>query len=40
MKYVNFKELKIKNFLSVGDEPVHVSFNKGLNIITKNPYSR
>ena len=34
MKYVNFKELKIKNFLSVGSEPVHISFNKGLNIVT------
>jgi DNA repair exonuclease SbcCD ATPase subunit len=34
MKYVNFKELKIKNFLSVGGEPVHISFNKGLNIVT------
>jgi len=34
MKYINFKRIKIKNFLSVGDEPVHVEFNEGLNIIT------
>jgi DNA repair exonuclease SbcCD ATPase subunit len=34
MKYITFKKLVIKNFLSVGEEPVEVSFNKGLNIIT------
>lgn len=34
MKYVNFKRLAIKNFLSVGEEPVVVEFNSGLNIIT------
>jgi DNA repair exonuclease SbcCD ATPase subunit len=34
MKYINFKNVKIKNFLSVGTEPVNVSFNQGLNIIT------
>lgn len=34
MKYINFKNVKIKNFLSVGTEPVSVSFNQGLNIIT------
>ncbi len=34
MKYVSFKELKIKNFLSIGEEPVHVEFNKGLHIVT------
>jgi DNA repair exonuclease SbcCD ATPase subunit len=34
MKYVSFKELKIKNFLSVGEEPVVVNFEKGLHIIT------
>jgi len=34
MKYVSFKKLIIKNFLSVGDTPVEVGFNKGLNIIT------
>ena len=36
MKYVNFNKVVIKNFLSVGDEPVCVDFNKGLNIITGN----
>jgi len=34
MKYINFNKILIKNFLSVGDEPVSVEFNKGLNIIT------
>lgn len=34
MKYVSFKELKIKNFLSIGEEPVHVEFNKGLHVVT------
>lgn len=34
MKYVSFKELKIKNFLSIGEEPVIVNFDKGLHIVT------
>ncbi len=34
MKLVNFKTLKVKNFLSVGEQPVEVNFTKGLNIIT------
>ena len=34
MKYVAFQELKIKNFLSVGEEYVAVKFTKGLHIIT------
>lgn len=34
MKYIQFKKLHIRNFLSVGDEGVDVTFNKGLNIIT------
>lgn len=34
MKYVNFKKVHIKNFLSVGETPVTVDFNRGLNIIT------
>ena len=34
MKYVNFKNVSIKNFLSVGEQPVDVQFNTGLNIIT------
>ena len=34
MKVINFNKLTIKNFLSVGDEPVVIDFNTGLNIIT------
>jgi len=34
MKYVSFQELKIKNFLSVGEEQVIIKFSKGLHIIT------
>jgi len=36
MKYVNFKNVVIKNFLSVGETPVSIDFNTGLNIITGN----
>ena len=34
MKEINFNKLTIKNFLSVGEDPVAVNFNTGLNIIT------
>jgi len=34
MKYIAFKNLYITNFLSVGDTPVEIQFNRGLNIIT------
>lgn len=34
MKYVTFHWLKIKNFLSVGEDPVTIKFNQGLHIIT------
>lgn len=34
MKFVTFKQLKIKNFLSIGDDQVIVDFKKGLHIIT------
>ena len=34
MKFIEFKKLYIKNFLSIGDEFVEVDFKKGLNIIT------
>ena len=34
MKKVNFKKLSIVNFLSIGEEPVTVEFNKGLHVIT------
>ena len=36
MKYVDFNRVIIKNFLSVGETPVDVNFNTGLNIITGN----
>ena len=36
MKYINFNKISIQNFLSVGEEPVVVEFNRGLNIITGN----
>jgi DNA repair exonuclease SbcCD ATPase subunit len=36
MKRVNFKKVTIKNFLSIGEEPVIVEFEKGLHIITGN----
>jgi len=34
MKYVNFKRVVAKNFLSIGEEPVAVNFKKGLHVIT------
>lgn len=34
MKYINFKKLSLKNFLSIGDTPVIVEFSEGLHIIT------
>jgi DNA repair exonuclease SbcCD ATPase subunit len=34
MKYINFKTITIKNFLSVGKDPVKVDFKRGLHIIT------
>jgi len=34
MKEVKFHKLTIKNFLSIGDEPVIIDFKQGLNIIT------
>lgn len=34
MKFVTFKKLTIKNFLSVGDDPVMIDFQPGLHIIT------
>ena len=36
MKYVHFESISIKNFLSVGETPVVIDFNTGLNIITGN----
>tara|TARA_Y100000310_G_scaffold344212_1_gene455759 strand:+ start:842 stop:2668 length:1827 start_codon:yes stop_codon:yes gene_type:complete len=34
MKYVNFKCVKICNFLSIGKKPIEINFRTGLNIIT------
>jgi DNA repair exonuclease SbcCD ATPase subunit len=34
MKEINFKRIAIQNFLSVGEDPVVVEFNKGLHVIT------
>lgn len=34
MKYVNFKKISIKNFLSVGNDVVEIDFKTGLHIIT------
>lgn len=34
MKSVYFKKITVQNFLSVGDDPVCIVFNQGINIIT------
>jgi len=34
MKKINFKKIKIKNFLSFGEDPVELEFKKGLHIVT------
>lgn len=34
MKRINFTKLSIKNFLSIGNEPVEIKFKEGMNIIT------
>lgn len=34
MKYIQFKKITIKNFLSIGNDPVVIEFEKGTNIIT------
>lgn len=34
MKYITFNKLSIKNFLSVGENVVEVTFNEGVNIVT------
>ena len=34
MKRVNFKSITIKNFLSVGEEEIHIDFQQGFNLIT------
>ncbi len=34
MKEINFKKVFIKNFLSIGDDPVEINFTPGIHIIT------
>lgn len=34
MKFIKFDKLTVKNFLSVGEEPVNVTFDTGINVIT------
>lgn len=34
MKQVSYKSLKIKNFMSIGDEEIDIKFKQGLNMIT------
>lgn len=34
MKKVNFRKIYIQNFLSIGDEPLEIDFNSGMNVIT------
>ena len=40
MRLVNFKSLCIKNFLSVGETPVHINFQSGVNVITGINYDK
>lgn len=40
MRLVNFKSLTIKNFLSVGETPVTVNFQTGVNVITGINYDK
>ncbi len=34
MKYINFNSIKVSNFLSVGDLPIEINLQPGLNVIT------
>jgi DNA repair exonuclease SbcCD ATPase subunit len=34
MKNIIFKDITIKNFLSVGDDPLYINFQNGINLIT------
>ena len=36
MKHVNFNYIKVKNFLSIGNDEVQVNFKTGINVITGN----
>lgn len=40
MRLVNFKSLTIKNFLSVGETPVTINFQTGVNVITGVNYDK
>ncbi len=40
MRLVNFKSLTIKNFLSVGETPVTINFQPGVNVITGTNYDK
>jgi len=40
VRLVNFKTLAIKNFLSVGEVPVEINFQEGVNIITGTNYDK
>ncbi len=40
MRLVNFKSLTIKNFLSVGETPVSINFQPGVNVITGTNYDK
>ena len=40
MRLVNFKTLSIKNFLSVGEVPVTINFQGGVNVITGTNYDK
>jgi DNA repair exonuclease SbcCD ATPase subunit len=40
VRLVNFKTLTIKNFLSVGEVPVKINFQEGVNVITGTNYDK
>jgi DNA repair exonuclease SbcCD ATPase subunit len=40
VRLVNFKSLVIKNFLSVGEVPVTINFQEGVNVITGTNYDK
>jgi DNA repair exonuclease SbcCD ATPase subunit len=40
VRLVNFKSLTIKNFLSVGETPVTINFQDGVNVITGTNYDK
>ena len=40
MKHIEFKRLEIKNFLSIGEVPLKITFQKGLNVITGTNFDK